>query len=63
MTSIWSLRSSVARGIHWVKERDCTVEEVADWLAVFRKDEPGIAFIEQKNKPSSATIDYIERYL
>ena len=48
---IYSIRYSVAQGNHWRHERDCTAANVQEWLAVFRKDEPGVLFIGAARKP------------
>lgn len=52
MLKIYSIRYSVAQGNHWQYERDCTEANVQEWLAVFRKDEPGVTFIASKRKPA-----------
>lgn len=48
---IWSRRTSMARGLHWKFERDCTEETREQWLEVFRKDEPGVLFVALDRKP------------
>lgn len=48
---LWSLRSSPARGNHWVKEREVTESNCQSWLKVFRDDEPGVIFICNSRKP------------
>lgn len=49
---IWSKRFSVAKGNHWVAERDCREEDAQAWLKIFREDEPKVLFIASKRKPS-----------
>lgn len=51
MTKIWSFRHSVAQGNHVVCERECSIETVQQWLAIFRKDEPNVCFIADTRKP------------
>lgn len=51
MYTIWSLRHSVARGNHWVAERQSTEENIQAWLKIFRDDEPNVIFIASKKKP------------
>lgn len=49
---LWSRRYSPARGNFWKIERDVTDETAQGWLAVFRKNEPGVIFLVSKRKPS-----------
>lgn len=51
---IFSLRHSIARGAHWQCERDCSAATAADWLAIFRNDEPGVSFIAALRAPRIA---------
>ena len=48
---IWAQRWSVARGMHWVVERECMDSTVNEWLAVFRKAEPAIKFVASTRRP------------
>lgn len=48
MYKLWSLRNTIARGNHWVLERECTEENVQEWLKVFRDDEPNVIFVAVK---------------
>jgi len=50
--TLWSKRHNAAQGNHWVAERKVTDATAQDWLAVFRKDEPGVLFLVAKRKPS-----------
>jgi len=49
---IWSKRFSVAKGNHWVAERDCTESNAKEWLAIFQADEPNVLFLASNRKPS-----------
>ncbi|MCK9530444.1 MAG: hypothetical protein M0R77_07775 [Gammaproteobacteria bacterium] len=49
--NLYSKRWSVARGLHWQLERECSKENAQAWLAVFQKDEPEIEFKLSKKKP------------
>lgn len=49
--TIWSLRTSIGRGNHFVAERKCDEATVQQWLAIFRADEPNVCFIGSKRKP------------
>ncbi|MHC2284415.1 hypothetical protein ACVIJW_000285 [Bradyrhizobium barranii subsp. barranii] len=51
MIKIWAQRWSVARGMHWVVERECMDSTVNEWLAVFRKAEPAIKFVASTRRP------------
>jgi hypothetical protein len=51
MINLWSERWSVARGRHWVLERECADATANEWLAVFRNSEPGIRFVLAVRKP------------
>lgn len=48
---LYSRRWSVAKGNHWVVERDVTEDTAARWLALFEKDEPNVLFKVCKRKP------------
>lgn len=50
---LWSKRWTVAQGNHWKYERDVTVENHAEWRAIYEKDEPGVLFFVAANKPSN----------
>lgn len=49
---LWSKRYSVAKGNHWVNEREVNEETAQAWLSVFRKDEPNVLFLVSIRKPS-----------
>lgn len=49
--TLWSLRITPARGLHWVAERKVTAETAAQWLAVFRSDEPSVRFAVASRRP------------
>lgn len=49
--TIWSLRTSIARGNHFVAERQCDETDAQAWLKIFREDEPNVLFIACKRKP------------
>lgn len=49
--TLWSARTSVAQGNHFVAERKVTEETAQDWLKIFREDEPNVLFLVCKNKP------------
>lgn len=51
MLKIWSKRWSVARGNHWVCERDSLPENAQAWLKIFRDDEPNVLFVASKRQP------------
>jgi hypothetical protein len=53
MLGIWSWRHSIARGWHWVHERDCEAPTAHEWLIVFRKGEPDTRFALSAKKPRS----------
>lgn len=53
MIKLWSLRNSIARGAHWVNERDCALATANEWLAVFRKGEPEVTFVLAYSKPKA----------
>lgn len=44
MIGLYSKRWSVAKGWHWKYERDCSEENIYEWLRVFQMDEPGVTF-------------------
>lgn len=48
---LWSIRDSLAWGIHVRYERDVTPDTAAAWLAKFQADEPTIRFIVSARKP------------
>lgn len=50
---IWSKRFTVAKGNHWVAERDCTEETAQAWLKIFRDDEPNVLFLASNRKPAA----------
>jgi len=52
MTKIFSLRFSPVRGNHWSIERECAADTVQAWLAIFRRDEPGVTFIASNRRPA-----------
>lgn len=49
--TLWSLRTSVAKGNHFVSERKVTEETAQQWLEIFRKDEPNVLFLVSDTKP------------
>jgi len=49
--TLWSLRTTAARGNHFVAERQVTEQTAQEWLAVYRKDEPGVLFLASARKP------------
>lgn len=49
--TLWSERTSVAYGNHFVAERKVTEETAQEWLKIFREDEPNVLFLVCKNKP------------
>jgi hypothetical protein len=51
--TLWSARTSPARGNHFVAEREVTEENAKEWLAVFRNDEPGALFLVCAKKPKA----------
>ncbi len=51
MTKIWSIRFSIARGNHYVLERECSVSDAQEWLKIFREDEPNVIFLASFRKP------------
>jgi hypothetical protein len=48
---LWAYRFSIAYGWQWYPQRGCTPETGKQWLAVFQKDEPDIAFKVAINQP------------
>lgn len=48
---LYSKRFSIARGNHWVIEREVTEETCQQWLEIFRKDEPNVLFLVSDKKP------------
>ncbi len=50
--TLWSLRFSVARGNHWISERNVTEENCQQWLKIFREDEPNVTFVASERKPN-----------
>lgn len=50
---LYSLRTSIARGAHWVVERECAIATANEWLAVFRKSEPEVTFVLAYSKPKA----------
>jgi len=53
MIKLWSLRNSIARGEHWVCERECLEATCNEWLAVFRKSEPEVNFVLATKRPKA----------
>jgi hypothetical protein len=49
--TLWSLRTSVAHGRHFVAERQVTAATADQWLSIFRKDEPSVLFIVSARRP------------
>ena len=49
--TIWSFRTSPARGNYVVAERQCDETEALAWLKIFRDDEPTVLFVGSKRKP------------
>lgn len=49
--TLWSIRFSAARGNHVVAEREVSENNAHDWVAAFKKDEPGICFLVSNTKP------------
>jgi len=49
--TLWSKRSSIAWGNHWVNERQVTEETCQDWLKIYREDEPKVLFLVSDKKP------------
>lgn len=55
--NIYSKRYSVAKGNHWVIEREVKEEDAQAWLNIFREDEPSIIFIAC-NKKEAKRLKY-----
>jgi len=51
--TLWSFRTSFARGNHVVAERQVLESEAQQWLKVYRDDEPKMIFVVCKNKPKA----------
>ena len=60
-TNLWSIRWCTAKGWHYVKERECEIENGEAWKQVFSKDEPEITFILSEKKPSKAKLKNLDR--
>lgn len=48
LTNIWRWN---ARAGYWALVRDTYTDNAANWLAVFRGDEPGVTFKASKKRP------------
>ena len=51
--TLWSLRTTTARGNHFVAERKVTGDTAQHWLTVYRTDEPKVLFVVSSRKPST----------
>lgn len=49
--TIWSARTSIALGNHFVAERKCDEADAQAWLKIFRDDEPAVLFLATSRKP------------
>ena len=51
--TLWSLRTTIGKGNHFVGERVVKEEDCQEWLKIFRKDEPEVLFLVCENKPKA----------
>ena len=50
---LWAGRITVARGYHFVIEREVTEDTAQQWLKIYRNDEPNVIFIVSATKPKT----------
>jgi hypothetical protein len=53
---IWSRRWDAQRGHYWNKERDSLPATTDAWLALYRRDFPGVAFVASYHKPEITLV-------
>lgn len=53
MVALWRLTWSHARGVYWLRVRDCSVDTAEAWKAEFQKDDaPTAVYVISPTKPA-----------